>query len=331
MTTTFKTEWLAASDLIENAERVLVVTHVSPDGDAIGSLLGVGNALRTFGKEVDLACDDGVPDFVEFLPGADKVMKKLTMGKWDVMISVDASDEPRSGKVGAYGREHSNKVINIDHHPTNTQFGDVHLIMPHAVSATEVIFRWLDEMDFAFTPEVATPLLTGLVTDTIGFRTSNVTADTLAIAQALMENGASLTEITERTLDTRSILVVNLWKHALASAELHEGGVMAATVTQDDLKRAGLREVTDGGLVSFLVKVSEAMIAVVFKELEDGKVEISLRSKPGFDVGSVAFGLGGGGHVQAAGATIDGPLDDARKRVLALLKVAVKKGKLVIA
>lgn len=326
-----KFDWESAAQLVENSESILVVTHVSPDGDAIGSLLGMGNALRQLGKKVDVAVDEGVPDFVEFLPGADTVKPKLTVGEWDLMISVDASDEVRTGKVGAFGRERSKKVINLDHHATNTLFGDEQLVLSNAVSATEVIYRWLDAIDFPFTPEVSTPLLTGLVTDTLGFRTSNVTSDTLSIAQSLMECGASLTEVTERTLDTKSYLVVNLWKTALASAELYEGGVIAANVTQEDIKRAGLREVTDGGLVGFLVKVNEAMIAVVFKELADGKVEISLRSKPGFDVSEVAFGLGGGGHKQASGATIDGPLEEARKRVLALLIAAAKKGKLIIA
>ncbi|MEQ8673475.1 MAG: bifunctional oligoribonuclease/PAP phosphatase NrnA [Aggregatilineales bacterium] len=326
-----KVDWQSAAQLVENAETILVVTHVSPDGDAIGSLLGMGNALRQLGKKVDVAVDEGVPDFVEFLPGSDMVKRKLTVGEWDLMISVDASDEVRTGKVGAFGRERSKKVINLDHHATNTLFGDEQLVMSNAVSATEVIYHWLDAIDFAFTPDVATPLLAGLVTDTLGFRTSNVTSETLYIAQSLMECGASLTEITERTLDTKSIHVVNLWKTALASAEIYEGGVIAANVTQEDLKRAGLRDVTDGGLVGFLVKVNEAMIAVVFKELADSKVEISLRSKPGYDVSEVAFAVGGGGHKQASGATIDGPLEEARKRILPLLIVAAKKGKLIIA
>ena len=323
--------WADATCMVEDAERILVVTHVSPDGDAIGSLLGMGNALQALGKTVDLAVDDGVPEFVNFLPGAEMVKSKLTIGKWDLMISVDASDEARTGKCGEYGRAHSDKVINLDHHPTNTMFGDVHLVKSDAVSATEVIFLWLDEMDFAFIPPVTIPLLTGLVTDTLGFRTSNVNASTLDIAQTLMECGASLTEITERTLDTRSVLVVNLWKQALATAQMHEGGVFAADIKLDFIKQAGLREVTDGGLVGFLVRTNEAMIAVVFKEQDDGHVDVSLRCKPGFDVGSVAFAIGGGGHKQAAGAKLAMTLEEAHQKVLPLLIEAAKKGKLVIA
>jgi phosphoesterase RecJ-like protein len=210
-------------------------------------------------------------------------------------------------------------------------FGNIHLVDPTAVSATEVIFQLLKTMNFKFSPEVATPLLTGLVTDTLGFRTNNVKPDTLLIAHELMGYGASLTEITARTLGNKSFLVVNLWKYALATVQLHEGGVISAEITQESLKRAGLNDLTDSGLVGFLVKVNEAMISVVFKETIDGRIEISLRSKPGFDVSAVALSLGGGGHQQASGATIDGPMESAKKRVLPLLRNCAKEGNLVIA
>jgi phosphoesterase RecJ-like protein len=279
---------------------------------------------------VDCAVDEGVPDFFKFLPGAQTVHPILTSGAWDVMISLDASDEVRTGLCGEYGRANSQRVINLDHHATNTYFGDLQLVLPTAVSATEVVYHWLRAVDFPLTRDVAVPLLTGLVTDTLGFRTSNVRPETLAIAQALMQAGASLTEITARTLDNRSILQVNLWKYALASVAMYDGAVVAAQITQDDLKRSGLLDVTDGGLVGFLAKVNEAMIAAVFKETPEGRVEISLRAKPGFDVSEVALSLGGGGHRQAAGATIDGPLESARARVIPLLQAASKKGKLEI-
>ncbi|MDX1994411.1 MAG: bifunctional oligoribonuclease/PAP phosphatase NrnA [bacterium] len=320
-----------AEAAVQSAASILVVTHVSPDGDAIGSLLGTANALRAMGKQVDCAVDKGVPNFVKFLPGSDTIVGRLEHGQWDLMISVDASDEPRTGEVGAYGRANSAKVINLDHHATNTLFGDIHLVVPTAVSATEVVFDWLQAMNFPLTREVALPLLTGLMTDTLGFRTSNVTARTLQIAQHLMEAGASLTEVSEKTLDNRDFQVVTLWKHALTTVELYEGGVVIAQVTQDDIKRAGLLDTTDGGLVQFLIKVNQAMIAAVFKETPEGRVELSFRSKPGFDVSKVAFSLGGGGHKQASGATIDGPLEAARKQVLPLLIQTARQGKLTIA
>jgi phosphoesterase RecJ-like protein len=325
------TNWDDAERAILTAETILIVSHLSPDGDAVGSLLSIANALHALGKTIVSALDDGVPDILRFLPNSATVQTTLTDGDWDLMISVDSSDEERTGKCGAYGRLHSKTVINIDHHATNVMFGNIHLVDPTAVSATEVIFQLLKTMNFKFSPEVATPLLTGLVTDTLGFRTNNVKPDTLLIAHELMGYGASLTEITARTLGNKSFLAVNLWKYALATVQLHEGGVISAEITQESLKRAGLNDLTDSGLVGFLVKVNEAMISVVFKETSDGRIEISLRSKPGFDVSAVALGLGGGGHQQASGATIDGPMESAKKRVLPLLRNCAREGKLIIA
>ena len=316
---TNKTDWAAATAAVDQAASILIVTHVNPDGDAIGSLLGLGNALRERGRAVICAVDGGVAGYLDFLSGAKSVQEKLTHGRWDVMISVDASDAERTGEVGAFGRERCQQVINLDHHATNTLFGDLHLIMPLTVSATEVIFHWLSYMQQPISPDVAMPLLTGLVTDTLGFRTNNVTADTLRIATALMEAGASLTDITARTLDSKPFRMIELWKHALNSVTL-DNAVIAANVAQVDLKAAHLDDVTDGGLVSLLNQVNEARVAAVFKELPDGRVEISLRSKPGYDVAQVAFAVGGGGHKQASGATIEGPLDAARARILPMLQ-----------
>jgi phosphoesterase RecJ-like protein len=245
------------------------------------------------------------------------------------MISVDASDEERTGQAGAYGSANSRGVINLDHHPTNTGFGDVLLIAPEAVSASVIVFLWLREMKHSISPEVATPLLTGLVTDTLGFRTSNVNPTTLDIARQLMEAGAPLHEIVQRTLVSKSYTAVELWRASLQSVKLKDS-IISAVITRADLKRARLPEATDSGLIGFLISVDEAVIAVIFKETSEGKIEISLRSKPGFDVSPVAFNLGGGGHRQASGATIDGPLEAAQARVMPLLHAAVKEGQPVV-
>jgi bifunctional oligoribonuclease and PAP phosphatase NrnA len=327
---TNKLNWSAAIEAVNAASTILIVTHVSPDGDAIGSLLGLTHALHTRGKTVTPVVDEGVPDYLKYIPGSDLVLPKVTIGKYDLMICTDASDELRTGDSGLYGRTHSTKVINLDHHATNTLFGDIHLVMPEAVSATEIVYHLLRKMEQSFTREIAVPLLTGLVTDTIGFRVSSVTAETLAIAQVLMQAGASLTEITQRTLDNKSYTTINLWKNALQSVTL-QGTVIYATVSQEDLRRAGLEETTDAGLVGFLNTVSEAMIACVFKENADGTIELSFRSKPGFDVGTTAFTLGGGGHKQASGATVTGTLAEVQARVLPMLQEAAAQGKLVIA
>lgn len=327
MTSTLK--WTEASALIQNASSIIIVTHISPDGDALGSMLGMANLLREMGKDVTTAVDGGTPEFLAFLPTSESILSEVTEGDFDVFLSVDSSDEERTGKCGEYARLHSKKVINLDHHPTNTMFGDVFLVNPIAVSATEIVFDWIEFMQGHLTQEIAFPLLTGLVTDTRGFRTSNVNPRTMEIAQHLMSAGASLTEITARTLDTMSYQSFHIWKHAVGRAKLTDG-VMHASVLHSDYARIGQQQANTSGLSSFLVQINDAMISVVFKETEEGQIELSMRCKPGFDVSQVAFALGGGGHKQAAGATIDGPLEDAKKRVLPLLREAVKLGTLTI-
>lgn len=324
--TTTNPDWSAASAAIEWARCILIVTHVKPDGDAIGSMVGLANALAERGKKVDAAVDGGVPDHLAFIPGAGQVRWGFKRGRWDVMISVDASDEERSGDAGMYGRQHSQIIINLDHHATNTYFGDIHLILSEAASSAEVVYEWLACLNHPLSLQVAVPLLVGIVTDTIGFRTSNVTPATLGVAQRLMAAGASLPDIITRTLNNTSYSMIELWKQVFPSINLNQG-VISAVVTQGNLQRANLRDLSDAGrLVGLLASVNEAVIAAVFKELEDGRVEMSFRAKPGFDVARVAFQLGGGGHKQAAGATIDGPLDVAQARVLPLLEQAAVQG-----
>lgn len=324
MTTT--TNWIKAWESVQAASSILIVTHIFPDGDAIGTLLGLTNALRAQGRQVDAAVDGGVPDFLVFLPGQETVLPSLKSGAWDVMISVDSSDEARTGNCGAYGRAHSQLVINLDHHATNTLFGDIHLVDAQASSAAQVAYDWLTAVGITPDYDVALPLLTGLVTDTLGFRTSSVTPRTLSVAQALIATGASLAEVAARTLESRPYDTLMLWRYALQSVNL-EDGVIYATVTQDDIRRAGGRDSADLGLSNFLVQTDEAAVSAVFRETPEGRVELSFRAKLGYDVSQVAFGLGGGGHKQASGATVDGPLASVIERVMPLLKEAVRQGK----
>lgn len=316
-------------EVLQGSKTVIVVTHVQPDGDAIGTALGLAHALRGAGKQVDVAVDHGVPRYLRFLPGWEDVRSTLSSGDWDLLISADSSDIERTGECGRYARAHSKLEINLDHHATNTGYGDINIVVPQAVSASEVAYDVLTASGIPIGTDSAKALLTGLVTDTIGFRTSNVSPRTLQIAQDLMKRGASLTEITALTLDTRSFDSLLVWREALANLTLDDG-VIYTTIPFDVFRRLHVDPSLDLNLSSFLVKVDEAMVAATFKELHDGRVELSFRAKLGFDVSQVAYTLGGGGHVQASGATINGPLDAAVSDVLPLLKDAVHAGKLIV-
>ncbi len=322
------TNWNEAVVAVKDADSILIVTHLKPDGDAIGSLLGLAISLREMGKRVDAAVDGGVPLYLRFIPQQSTVITDLAQGQWDLMISVDASDEERTGEVGKYGRAHSTTVINLDHHATNTYFGNLHLVVPEAVSASEVVFDWLLRFEHPVSAEAATALLTGLVTDTLAFRTSHVVPRTLAVAHQLMLAGGSLVDIINRTMVSKPLSDILLWKQAFPSVEYSEG-IISAVVTPANIQAVGLAEMSDAGLVSMLVGADEVHIAIVFKVQTNNSVEISMRSKVGYDVAAVAFALGGGGHKPAAGATVMGTLEEVKAQVMPMLQNVVMQGKQV--
>jgi bifunctional oligoribonuclease and PAP phosphatase NrnA len=320
------TNWNEASEAVRNAKSILIVTHVNPDGDAIGSLLGLAIALREMGKPVHAAVDEGVPDYLQYIPQQETVIAELKQGQWELMISVDASDEERTGEAGEDGRAHSAVVINLDHHATNTMLGNVHLVVPEAVAASEVVYDWLLHLGHPISQPVATALLTGMVTDTMGFRTNHVVPRTLEIAHQLMLAGGPLVDIINRTMVSKPINHILLWKQVFSSVEFQDG-IASAVVTAENIKAADLSEMTDAGLVSTLVSADEVLIAVVFKVEPDNKVELSFRSKAGYDVAQVAFALGGGGHKPAAGATVAGTVDEVKARVMPMLQAVIQQGK----
>ncbi|MFN8378760.1 MAG: bifunctional oligoribonuclease/PAP phosphatase NrnA [Anaerolineae bacterium] len=312
--------WSEFGALLDGANRILLVTHIKPDGDAIGSLVALANMLRSRGKAPIPVVDGGMPEFLKFIPGSEQVVGQVPALEYEVMVSLDASDEERTGEAGKEGRGRSWKVLNVDHHPTNTGFGDMQLVDPVAVSTTEVLWDGFSALDWTIPESVAVPLLVGLVTDTIGFRTSNVTPHTLSIASSLTETGVSLYEIIQKTLITMPFSTVQMWRSALETVELKDR-VISATLTLEGLRKAGLNQPSDsGGLIGFLMSVNEARVAAVFKEVTAASIEISLRSKPGYDVSGVAFELGGGGHKQASGATMTGTMDEVQQRVLPMLR-----------
>ena len=318
-------QWQAAADAIDAAQSILVVSHIAPDGDAIGSLLGLSETLRARGKAVTTAIDDGVPPELRFIPASETVLSSVSAGEFDLFVAVDSSDLSRIGEAGAYGLAHSKRAINLDHHPTNTRYGDIHLIVPDAVAAVEIVYNLLVFMGCDVSADAAFALLTGLVTDTQGFRISATNSRTLEIAQDLMQRGAPLSQIMASTLNSRPYQEVELWKRVLPSVRL-ERGLIYATVERCDIGAVGMEKMTDGGLVSYLVNVDQAKVSVVFKQLPDSQVEVAFRAKPGYDVASLAFQLGGGGHTLASGCTVAGTLQQAQAAVLPLAHQVIARG-----
>jgi phosphoesterase RecJ-like protein len=214
-------------------------------------------------------------------------------------------------------------LLNIDHHMTNLNFGDVDLVDARASSTAEIVLRLLEYMAVPIDAELATCLLTGIVTDTRGFRTSNVTTQVMEATLRLMNAGASLPYITQRGLDRRSSAAILLWREALSSLQV-KGRVAWATISLAMRQAANYVGNGDAGLVSFLVSADDADVAAVFVEREDGRVEVGFRAVPGYDVAQVALQFGGGGHALAAGCNLSGPLEEAQSRVLAALQDVVR-------
>ncbi len=307
-----------AARLIRSAHSPLLVCHVAPDGDAIGSLSGLGRALRQMKLEPTTACSDPIPSRFRYIPGAGDIVRNAKFS-FDLVISLDCSDLERLGHFVHMPAFDSAPLLNIDHHLTNLHFGTVDLVDAEASSTAEVVLRLLDHMGVSLDTELATCLLTGIVTDTRGFRTSNVTIQVMEATLRLMKAGASLPGITRCGLDRRPTAAIQLWGTALANLQ-SAGRVIWTSITPEMRRAAGYSGNGDAGLVSFLISAEDADVAAVFVEREDGRIEIGLRALPGFDVGHVALVLGGGGHALAAGCTLPGPMEKAQARVLVALQ-----------
>jgi phosphoesterase RecJ-like protein len=308
-----------SEELLRAADAPLLVTHVGPDGDAAGSLLGLGWGLRSLNKAPVLACQDPLPHSLDFLPGFEDVTEGPVSAPFDLLVILDCSDPDRIGSVVSLERRTTVPILNIDHHVTNLGFGQVDLVDTEAASTSHILYHLLRHLAIPIDERIATCLLTGLVTDTRGFRTANVTAEVLRIATELVEAGAPLGTITRHGLDRRPLTVLQLWGIGLDRLKL-EDGLIWTTLPWDMQLAIDAEGVSATGLSSALVSAEEANASAVLTELADGQVEVGFRAVPGYDVAQVALALGGGGHALAAGCLVPGPLAEAEQRVIGLLK-----------
>lgn len=306
-------------EALHGSRRPLLIAHLSPDGDTMGSLCGLGVMLYRLGKEPILACQDRVPGSLGFLPFSERVANTADVDA-DLVVALDCSDAGRLGNLHQPRRQAGLPLVVIDHHITNVFFGDINWVEARACATAELVYDLALALPAPIDADVATCLLTGLVTDTRGFRTDSTTPRTVDIAATLMAAGASLFAISSATLDARSYPLVQLWGRALASVRL-DGAVISVTNTR--AMRADLNGLTRAeGLASFLLGANEADVAAVFTELPEGEVECSFRAQPGHNVATLALELGGGGHPLAAGCTVKGQIDEVRQRLVARLQSA---------
>jgi phosphoesterase RecJ-like protein len=308
----------------EEAKQILVIAHVSPDGDAISSLTATGLALQQLGKEFDLVCDDGVPNRFSYLPLSDQVSKVPESSRqYDLLIAVDCGDTGRMGQAYAHLPRPLPPVINVDHHISNTQFGTINLVDATANATTEILFHALPKLGVILTPDLALCLLTGLVTDTLSFRTAGVTSKTLDVASALVEAGADLFNVTTLALNLQQISTLRVWQKGLFNMQM-DNGLIWTTISDEERKEAGHNGTSSFGLGNMMTNVYRATMSAVLLELGDGRVSVGFRCRPPFSVSELAESLGGGGHHLAAGCMLDGPLEQAESLVIEKCKESIQ-------
>jgi bifunctional oligoribonuclease and PAP phosphatase NrnA len=297
---------------LENAKKVVVASHVRPDGDAIGSLLGLGLALQNAGKSVQMVLVDGVSSSFRHLEGSELIVKE-PKGEHDTFITVDCADFKR---VGKFFENFGHPDINIDHHKTNENFGKLNLIEADEVATAAILTNHLPVWGYAITKPIASALLTGIITDTLGFRTSNITPKALRQCAILMETGADMPDLYMRALVKKSFVAARYWGAGLSSMEQKDGMVWG-TLTLVDRKKTGYGGNDDADLINMISAIDGNKIGMIFVEQSNSSVKVSWRALENrIDVSKVAKHFHGGGHAAAAGADIPGALKDVQLQVL---------------
>jgi phosphoesterase RecJ-like protein len=310
---------------LERAERILVISHIGPDGDAIASLTATGLALTQLGKRFTLVCDDGLPERFKYLPMSDRISSTPQPDAvYDLIIALDASDESRLGNAYAALPPPQPAVINIDHHITNTNYGAINLVQPEATATVEVLFELFVTLNLRLDESMAICLLSGLVTDTLGFRTAGVSSRTLQIASQLVEAGANLYEVITKALTLMPMSTLLLWQKGLNNMR-QEDGLLWTSISNGEREETGYQGSGSSGLGNMMARVDQAPVSAVLVELSDGRVSVSFRCRPPYSVSELALSLGGGGHHLAAGCTVDGPLDKAVALVISRSKDSIRR------
>jgi phosphoesterase RecJ-like protein len=305
-----------AAAAIHQSQTIVMACHVNPDGDALGSLLGLALALIPLGKTLTCLSEDGVPDILRFLPHAELIQQTTEKTAFDLALVVDSGDLPRVGKTIQPIISRARQVVDIDHHATAGAFGDIRVLNARAASTAEIIYALLLALKTPITPEIATCLFTGIITDTGSFRFQNVTPNTLQVAAALLEAGAPPAFISENVFENRTFAATRLLGHALASLKRSDdGSIVWASITASDFAELGATDQDTEGIVSYVRGVRDTEVGILFREMAGGGIRVSLRSRETVNVAEIAQKFGGGGHRMASGCTVNLPLTEAEAAV----------------
>lgn len=301
-------------ELLDNADSIGITSHIRPDGDAIGAVVGLGLALISSGKTVEMVLKSGISKTFLHLAGTELVQKAFS-SNCDLFIVLDCGDIERTGGIL---NGHQVDIV-IDHHVTNKSFGKINLAVPDSVATCAILAEHMPAWGLKIDERVASALLSGIISDSIGFRTSNTTAHSLRIAADLMDKGADITRLYNKALVSRPYESVSYWGYGLSKLE-RENGLVWTTLSLEDRNNADYKDEDDADLTNILSSIEDIDVAVLFIEQKKNHVKVSWRARPGLDVAAIADSLGGGGHPAAAGADIKGSLLEVKEMILKITR-----------
>ena len=316
-------EMLAILSALQEGERFLICSHSRPDGDAIGSMLAVGMLLRQMGKRAEIIAADRIPAVYRSLPGAEAIRTVMRVpssfeAPYDAVILLECDSLARTRLRGLERMFH----INIDHHASGKPFGALNWIDRDACSVGELVYRLVKAAGGSVTPEMATCLYVTLLTDTGGFCYGGIRANTFRLAGELVEAGADPVRIAREVYFNNPFAKVLLLGRALGNLRRSpegDGPLAWLWVTHEDMVETRAVEEDCEGVVNYALSVAGVEAAVFLRELPEGRIRLSLRSKGKINVAAISAVLGGGGHENAAGCTLDGPIPRAAEEILAAL------------
>ena len=311
-------------ELIDANEDILIFGHKDADGDTLGCSLAFAEALRSAGKQVWVLIPPPLPEMYTFLPGFNEILDEPPHGiDPHLVFFFDSGNLERSGSSVKRIASQAT-IVNVDHHPSNSRFGDINVIDPDASAVGQMVMRMLDHFGFPMTPTIATNLYVALLTDTGGFRHENTTPQALEDAASLARLGADPGHIATLVYKMRPETTLKLNGLALATMRVEMDGRLAwARVTRGMLREAGAVMAESEGIIDNLNSIAGLELAILFKEVSADLTKISVRSRGGVDAAAMCAVFGGGGHIRAAGAEIHKPMDEAAKLVLATAKESV--------
>ena len=300
---------------IKKANSIVIVTHESPDGDAIGSSLAMELALRSIGKKSDIIIPE-YPRTFNFLPNAKNVKDKSDLKKYDLAISLDCTDLRRIN--GKEYFEEAKRTIVIDHHGTNSMYGDINFVNPVAPACCEILVGMFTYFNIDINQEIGTCILTGIITDTGGFKYQSVTAETFEFTAELLRKGVNVSEIYQTALETRTMANFQLLKKTLNRMEILEDGKVTFTyITNQDETEVNAEPGDHEGLVEIGRDIEGDEISILLRQKDnEDKYKVSMRSRNYVNVSDICYIFGGGGHPKAAGCLIQGTVEQIKEKLL---------------